>query len=80
MCGVLAWWVALAEVGGGEPYEAFGPLRFGVVAFGAAAGAWVGWVQSALARAFALFAGAGKTDGVGEVSPAWAIAGVVDGH
>ena len=80
VCRILAWGVAFAEVGGGEPDESLSPLRLSVVAFGASACAWVGRVQSALAGAFALFAGACEADGVREIPPTGAVFGVVNGH
>ena len=72
--GYLAGWVTGAQVGGGEAYEAAGPACFVVVTFGASAGARVRRVESALAGALALLAGAYEADGVGKFSPAGSVA------
>ena len=78
--GGHARWVAVAEVGDGEPDSACGVPRLFAVAFGAAAQDWVPLVDAALPGTFAAALGSAESDLGGERLPTFWVAFPVNRH
>jgi hypothetical protein len=78
--GVLAWWVAGAEVGDGESNRAVGVLGLGVVALSAPSPLVGASVESALACALALSTRPDVANVAAESVPAWSVLAQVTRH